>query len=387
MHSFNIKFSILIGFRNREIDRVSRCIESFAQQSIQNFELIFIDYGSDLDVADAVQQLLSNYSFVKYIYTDTRGWFWNRAHALNTGLVNSKGKYIISSDIDMIHAPNFIEQLDKIVEPDVLYHYRCYYLPENYKYDHRNLNGKAQADYPVSSKNARGLLVIDKATCLRIDGWNEKFKIYGGEDNDISQKLLNAGLQLQWLPINKFTTYHQWHPTHKKNIEVLPYKWKKKIMDYLVPTNHKNTDTLTSIGKIYTTQERYSFIIDNKHCIQYELDDHFGEQIFSFLEKFSAVEPGTPFKLYCHYSSAFYKFQKQRETPSIFIKAINFILKKCKISTGLQLTYLPDSRSLDIFHMRDTTFYLLEYLMAIDYVKDYQFTFEPEKLELIIIRQ
>lgn len=379
-----IKFSILIGFRNRNISRVTRCIESFAAQTFKNFELIFVDYGSDPEIASSVKKFLSDYPFVKYIYNDTRGWFWNRAHALNTGLVNSVGTYIIASDIDMIHAPNFVEALDQIVQPATLYHYRCYYLPEKFDYSTVPLNAGEKCSFPVSSEKAQGLLVVEREACERVGGWNENFKIYGGEDNEMSQRLLEDGLQVQWLPLNRFTTYHQWHPSHKKSIEVLPYKWKQK-MGKLASSTDPQAQQRVPIGHLYTTAQRHSFGKGDP-MTHYELTTYFSEQIFSFLEAYLNSESGSCFMLSCCYHEQLYNFQK-REPLNWPLRFINFVLKRFSIQIGLQLRYLPETSSPDLFHARDAVFYLLEYLMTVDAVKDYRLTFNTQKLVLMLLRK
>lgn len=64
------KIQIIIGYRDRDIERVERCLKSLEQQSNSNFNL-------------AVAQ---KFSFSSYKYSQTKGWFWIRSHALNTGV-------------------------------------------------------------------------------------------------------------------------------------------------------------------------------------------------------------------------------------------------------------------------------------------------------------
>lgn len=387
MSTTNVKFSILIGFRNRELSRVARCIESFAQQSVQNFELIFVDYGSDPEVAASVRKLLSGYSFVYYIYNDTRGWFWNRAHALNTGLVRSNGDYIVSSDIDMIHASDFIERLDKIVKPGVLYHYRCYYLPKKFNYEKIKLDINIQSKYPISSENARGLLVIEKAICLQINGWNETFKIYGGEDNDISQRLVDCGVSTQWLSIGDVTTYHQWHPSHKKEAKVLPYQWRKRITEQLLSYDPQKKREQLSIGRIFNYKERSALLLSDDQCQHFKLDTYFSEQVFRFLETLEKSISKSGFIISHSYDKRLYSFYTRSSFLKRLFKAVNFILGKLRIRVGIGLRYLPESEDIDVFHTRDALFYALEYLLSIDAVDDYQFVFNEKKVKLKVVKK
>ena len=90
-----MKFSIIVGFKNRDISRAKKSLDSFSSQSFTDFELIFIDYGSDELVSKEVQLLVQHYKFIKYYYSDTKGWFWNRAHAMNIGIKKAIGEIIL----------------------------------------------------------------------------------------------------------------------------------------------------------------------------------------------------------------------------------------------------------------------------------------------------
>ena len=50
--------SIVVGYRNREIERVKRSLDSLLQQKYVDFEMIFIDYGSDHSISKDIEQLL-----------------------------------------------------------------------------------------------------------------------------------------------------------------------------------------------------------------------------------------------------------------------------------------------------------------------------------------
>jgi hypothetical protein len=79
--------SIVIGFKDREISRVKNSLDSLSlQNSDINFEVIFVDYGSEEECSNQLLLLMHNFSFVKYVKVNSRGWFWNRSHALNIGV-------------------------------------------------------------------------------------------------------------------------------------------------------------------------------------------------------------------------------------------------------------------------------------------------------------
>jgi len=102
MTEFKQNYSFIISFQNRDLIRVKKSLDSLQNQTIQNFEVIFVNYGSYENVTAELETLLLNYSFCKYIYTETRGLLWNKCVALNIGINNSTGENIIISDIDII---------------------------------------------------------------------------------------------------------------------------------------------------------------------------------------------------------------------------------------------------------------------------------------------
>ena len=79
------EISIVFGYRNRDIARVKRCMDSLKNQTFSDFEVIFIDYGSDESFVRQVRPLIGRYAFAHYYYLYTAGYPWNRSHALNVG--------------------------------------------------------------------------------------------------------------------------------------------------------------------------------------------------------------------------------------------------------------------------------------------------------------
>ena len=62
------KLSIIYAFRNRDVERVQLSMESLHAQKFQNFEVVFVDYGSEAETAAKVQKTLKNFEFARYLY-------------------------------------------------------------------------------------------------------------------------------------------------------------------------------------------------------------------------------------------------------------------------------------------------------------------------------
>ena len=229
----SVKLSIVFAYRNREVERVKRCLESLNRQSENNFNVIFIDYGSTLDTATEIKKIADLYPFCKYFYNDTRGMAWNRAHALNSGIRVAEGEYIMTSDIDLIYSRDFIKDVFLNIEPNVELHSNAYKLPKNFtKWD--KLDTKANLKLPNRNLTALGMVqVVLKGTLNEIRGFDEYYRIWGAEDEDLTQRLRKKGLFIKWLDLKRTPVFHQWHPSSgiraRKNI---PNGWQKNLGVY-----------------------------------------------------------------------------------------------------------------------------------------------------------
>lgn len=88
-------FSIIVTACN--IERyITACIESIKDQSYDNFECIIVDDGSDDDTGKVITEAIAYDSRFTYIRTSHMG----QAHARNTGLKSSHGRYILFTDGD-----------------------------------------------------------------------------------------------------------------------------------------------------------------------------------------------------------------------------------------------------------------------------------------------
>lgn len=77
---------------------IAEAIDSILSQTYQHFECIIVDDGSTDDTVNIVNKYVDGDDRVRYIFQDNSG----PAVARNTGLINSKGKYIQFLDADDI---------------------------------------------------------------------------------------------------------------------------------------------------------------------------------------------------------------------------------------------------------------------------------------------
>ena len=94
--------SIIYAYRNRDLARVKASLDSLALQTNTNFEVRFVDYGSEQKYVGLIYELLQNYSFVNYSYHPTQLQPWNKSKALNSIIRNLTTDYCFVADIDML---------------------------------------------------------------------------------------------------------------------------------------------------------------------------------------------------------------------------------------------------------------------------------------------
>lgn len=104
-----MKISIIVPLHN-QAEYIGDCLESIRNQTVEPYETIVVNDGS----TDFSSSVLAGYSLMdlNVIHQTNRGL----PSARNTGVMNSKGDFILPLDADDILLPDTIERLSKILE-------------------------------------------------------------------------------------------------------------------------------------------------------------------------------------------------------------------------------------------------------------------------------
>lgn len=207
--------TILYIYRNRELERVKRSLDSLAVQENQEFKVIFVDYGSSEKVASEVVKLISQYSFVTYKHSHCGLQLWSRAKAINVGLHFVTTDFVFIADIDMIFSPDFVHVLENIKDPKKSIYFKVGFLDEK-----ESQTSKKFEDYTIaykSSPGAQGLSLFPTKALLSIRGFDEFFHLWGGEDEDVHARLKMIGLEVAFFD-QKIVMLHQWHSTYRNSL-------------------------------------------------------------------------------------------------------------------------------------------------------------------------
>lgn len=375
--------SLIVPFRNRDEIRVKRCLQSIENQTFKDFEIIFSDYGSKENIRQQTEQLCSDFSRLKYIFSCEEGHFWNRAHALNNGIKAASGKFFMTVDIDMIYCPDFLENAVKDLSEGRLLHYACFYLPENFnQYDKLPLIDTQKLE-KSDVTSAKGIFFLEKSTAEEVGGFDEFFKVWGMEDMDFHRRLSFKKLEIKWLDLDKNPVFHQWHPFSDEK-ENMPKGWKQVMIDYYHAKTERDIVPKINFGEILSSEVRKNiFEIREKKAGEYF---HFvyplAKSYADFSKFFAELPAGAPLAVRQNFSLL------PQENAGRATKYLAF-LNRFFAKTGFSYRFvevLSFERELpDYYAVRDFLFYFIHAHQA--QIKDYFFEYGNNAVDLTIIKK
>lgn len=407
------KFSFIVPYRNRNTEVVKRCLYSLQNQKSNNinYEVIFIDYGSDKAISDELEIFCKDLDKVNYVFNEVRGMFWSRSASINNGIYLAKGEYCIIGDVDMIYSSNFLEEVNNNINQNTLLHYQCFYLNEHFDYQKQFENHSLKVDnseylnqFEKSSKeSAMGIVVIPTKKLREIGAFDEYYRLWGIEDKDLNRRLLNYNyaekLEMKWLNAEKSPVFHQWHSA-ANNPLAQPKGWEKIIIDhyhnkYDKPelTIHKKTNGI-EIGKIYTKEERPALEIyekcysDNSLISTFSFEFPIEKAYSSFLSQFMKLGKNEPLILNQSFSLI---DEKATSKAAKGVRKINTVLEKVKVSYRMTELLKHTYGTIDFYQVRDFLFYFM--VDFEDFIEDYYYKQEngtngkPEKITLILFKK
>lgn len=237
-----MKISVIVTVYNRfnYIENILKCL---INQKITPYEVIFTDDGSKEDLKDILKQYKDKVKFkMKHIYQKDEGF--RKAKACNNAFIEAAGDYIISLDQDAIFPNDLIEHFLKISEKGYFSILRVIWsthdemlgiqnkIDENNEYNSylEKLNGNHfkklkkwlfkdkynNIRYSLKMRDrGAGLMGIGfgvfKEDILKINGYDEDFKGWGGEDADLGFRLYYSGLKSKTFS-TKLPSIHMCHP-------------------------------------------------------------------------------------------------------------------------------------------------------------------------------
>ena len=227
--------TILYPYRNRELGRIKRSLDSLANQKVLNFEVFFIDYGSDEDMALQVQELVTHYDFISYEYLFTSNQPWNKCKALNYAVKKTESDYCFIADVDIIFHPDFSILLEREKDLNTAVFFKVGFLSEEESI--KNCDFESYKINFYSNEEATGMTLFPVRKLKEIRGFDAFFHFWGAEDTDVLNRLKNHGCKIEFYDENVLLL-HQWHPNYRQSETTVLNK--KIQLSGVVELNHQH---------------------------------------------------------------------------------------------------------------------------------------------------
>lgn len=201
--------TIVLTYRNRDLKSVENCLNSLKAQTNDRFEVVLVDYGSRHPYKEQLKILTQSYKFVELLRCETKQQLWSKSKAINMVLKKTNAPYLFVGDVDMIYHPSFTETLHDLKNYKQVVYFQVGFLKEaeskiSKEFDAYNINFK-------SNEEATGMTLFPSEVIKSINGYDEFYHGWGGEDTDVHERLKNAGCKVTFHN-ESVLMLHQWHP-------------------------------------------------------------------------------------------------------------------------------------------------------------------------------
>lgn len=210
--------TIVLTYRNRDLNIVETCLKSLKTQTNSRFEVVLVDYGSQDKFKDQLYTVVQSYKFVKLLRCDTEQQLWCKSKAINMVLKKTVAPNFFVGDVDMIYHPDFIETLHNLKQNNEVVYFQVGFLNEA-----ESKISKVFDAYKInfeSNEEATGMTLFNSEVLKAINGYDEFYHGWGGEDTDVHVRLKNAGYKV-FFYTESILMLHQWHPKHYREVNDL----------------------------------------------------------------------------------------------------------------------------------------------------------------------
>jgi GT2 family glycosyltransferase len=292
--------TVVIGFRDRAIDLLERCLASLANQTVPDLEVVVVDYGSAPAAARAAQATAGKHPFCRYVYSETRGYPWSRSRALNVGVRRAESAFVMTTDVDMIFPPDFVAVLLEHAAPDRVLYCSPYYLPQHFD-DWAHLERHLPHLERGDRSQYGGCQCVPTALMQQIRGFDEYYRYWGIEDIDLNHRLKLAGLREVWL--NDHThLFHQWHPhSGFRAFGLMPVGAWGRIQQHRMRHQNEIARNAEDWGQVHAASTRPAFqfldfdaqrVIPGERCAVFDEPPHLNQSVGKLVRTFWDLPAG-----------------------------------------------------------------------------------------------
>lgn len=183
------------------------CMRSINYQDLNGIELekIVIDFGSIDKYSKKIKILCKNH---KFTYVKKQATHWNRSCAINVGVKNSTGEYVLPLDADIVIPKTYVKNnVEACVHNDKVFTINEVVdaLPTSKRtsiFENWNTEGFKKR------VGGHGNICISRQALTTIGGYDENYHYWGAEDNDLVLRLRYGGYTHIFMQDNPIHLYH-----------------------------------------------------------------------------------------------------------------------------------------------------------------------------------
>jgi predicted glycosyltransferase involved in capsule biosynthesis len=200
--------TLVLTYRNRDLRTVKRCLDSLNQQSLDLFQVVLVDYGSEAIFANPLKELIKGYNFIQLVSCPVQGQLWNKSRAINIALQQCNSPYFFVADVDMLFRKDFIAQLSQLKSLDEVIYFKVGFLSK--EESEKECDFEAYNVKHYSTEEATGMSLFPTEVLKRINGYDEFYHGWGAEDTDVHVRFINSGFKVRFYE-SEALMLHQWH--------------------------------------------------------------------------------------------------------------------------------------------------------------------------------
>jgi hypothetical protein len=202
LSSFN-GVSICVGIKDRSDMLLNYLIPSINNCNNREYiQLSIYDCGST-DIVDLWAEVIKTYKG-NLVFSSQNEKF-TRTHSFNGAVAQSTKPILFICDADMTIPVDFVDQITKAVDINTVWFPICFSLFENKEQKiHKDNGWWRTAGY--------GIMGISKYIWSSIGGYDECFTTWGGEDDDMLNRIMNIGYKIRIVRNKSIGLFHNWHP-------------------------------------------------------------------------------------------------------------------------------------------------------------------------------
>ena len=193
--------SAIVPFRDWSVERLETCIARLRNlPSIT--ETILVDFGS--------RKPLAAVAGCRVVRVDADRWCLSEAN--NIGIAEARNEVVLKIDADvqlLVDDDTLKDLAGTVAKGEVTF---CVLQPTDFQYrDGRPARKRLRPEWAEGCGN-----LINRAEVLKIGGFDTRFFDYGGEDNDICQRLRRFGKRVEYYKSDR--VLHERHPPSEARV-------------------------------------------------------------------------------------------------------------------------------------------------------------------------